>query len=830
MLSARTKSGLLETPKSSLSETSNNKSSPVTPRVSKLGRTPSKTDSNSRSPLQNPRLSIDRSPKSGDPKPTVHRRSPKVSTTTNVQRAISTPPDKKQRASKDSELQAQLDSLQEDLKRAKEKIASVEQEKAQSLEELKDVKRLADEANEKLNEALAAQKRAEDSSEIEKFRAVELEQAGIEASQLREERWQKELESVRSQQAIDIAALISSTEELQRIKQELAMNIDAKNVALSHADDAMKIAEIHAEKVEVLSSEVSRLKTLLEEKVESNASEVSEVVLSLNSEIDSLKEEVRRAKVAEERVVDMEALIERLTGELNEAKRVESDLGNVVNEWKRKAELLETRADELSQSERSAMESLALKKKQLEETSEALQDAEAEIASLKEKAGSLEVVIERHRADLEESDRKLESSKQQVLEITRTIEVLESEIQNLQEEKMQAENNEKIAASNVQSLLEEKGKLLSDLDISRDEVEKNKTAMEGLASALHEVSSEARETKESLLIIQAELKNAESHIEELISVLNDTKENYETRLNEAKDEINNLKNEIERSELETENLETKWNENERNFLSAIKASEDEIISTKRARDEAMDSLKLVEAEVQDAKEDGAELLNKLKQAEFEAGSAKEATEEARSESLRLKERLLDKENALQNIIQENDDLRSRESAALEKVKELTELLNEKSTKKVEENVVESRNGEKEYHLEENEGETETSNPESEHVKEHEEVSALPKEENGVEEDKKVHEEEEEQEPIEVKTWENGKMVDKGLSPDREAEPESLEEEVDSKLDGDSFDHMHGLSSDTADNGGSSPSKQQQKKKNQMLRKLGSLLKKKSSPK
>ncbi|CAL0318435.1 unnamed protein product [Lupinus luteus] len=51
-------------------------------------------------------------------------------------------------------------------------------------------------------------------------------------------------------------ALLSTAQELQRVKQELAMTCDAKNQALNHADDATKIDEIHVEKTEFLSSEV----------------------------------------------------------------------------------------------------------------------------------------------------------------------------------------------------------------------------------------------------------------------------------------------------------------------------------------------------------------------------------------------------------------------------------------------------------------------------------------------------------------------------------------------------------------------------------------------
>ncbi|PQM38100.1 WEB family protein [Prunus yedoensis var. nudiflora] len=272
-MSSKSKSAIIsETPK---------KASPATPRVSKLSRGVAKSDSDSPSPLQNSRLSLDRSPKttSVNSKPTVDRRSPKITT---------------------------------HLKNQKEK--------AKAIDELKDAQKVADEAHEKLREALVAQKRAEENSEIEKFRAVELEQAGIEASQKKEEEWEKELEAVRNQHALDVATLLSTTQELQRLKQELSMTCDAKNQALIHADDATKIAEIHAKKVEILSAELTQLKALLDSKLKTEASENSQMVQNLKSEVDSLKQELEKAKGYEERMIENEASIEQLSVELESAR------------------------------------------------------------------------------------------------------------------------------------------------------------------------------------------------------------------------------------------------------------------------------------------------------------------------------------------------------------------------------------------------------------------------------------------------------------------------------------------------------------------------------
>ena len=62
------------------------------------------------------------------------------------------------RIAKASELQAQLNTVQEDLKKAKEQIALVEKEKVKAIDELKEAQRVSEEANEKLKEALVDRK------------------------------------------------------------------------------------------------------------------------------------------------------------------------------------------------------------------------------------------------------------------------------------------------------------------------------------------------------------------------------------------------------------------------------------------------------------------------------------------------------------------------------------------------------------------------------------------------------------------------------------------------------------------------------------------------
>ncbi|XP_022891780.1 WEB family protein At4g27595, chloroplastic-like [Olea europaea var. sylvestris] len=398
--------------RSALSDTPNQKASPATPRVNKPSRGIAKSEVDSPSPLQSSRLSVDRSPRSVPSKPTLDRRSPR----------LTTPPEdnirvkdglylrseifmksillknydmhlfehseilkKTTRILKPSELQAELNLAQEDLRKAKEKLVLVEKEKAQALDELKEAQRLTEEANEKLREALMAQKRAEEDSEIEKFRTVEMEQAGIEAVQRKEDHWQEELIAVRNQHALDVAALLSATQELQKAKQELAMTSDAKNQALSHADDATKIAEIHAEKVEILSAELIRLKSTLDSRLEMEANENNKLVEELKSEIEFQRLELEKTRGYEERLSQNEATLEQLNVDLEAAKIAESYARNLLEERQTRVEELEVQMDEAKHLERTASESLETVMKQLERSNDSLHIAESEISSLKEK-------------------------------------------------------------------------------------------------------------------------------------------------------------------------------------------------------------------------------------------------------------------------------------------------------------------------------------------------------------------------------------------------------------------------------------------------------------
>ncbi|XP_031116096.1 WEB family protein At3g02930, chloroplastic-like [Ipomoea triloba] len=839
-MSTKSKSTLPETPKS--------KTSPATPRASKVSRGATKFDGDS--PSQNLRSSADQSPRSAAPKPSVGRST-----------KLGTPPDKKPaRVLRPSELQTELNLAQEDLKKAKEKLASVEKEKTQALDDLKEAKKLAEEANEKLREALIAQKRAEDDSEIEKFRTVEMEQAGIEAAQKKEEEWQKEVEAVRSQHALDVAALLSATQELQRVKQELAMTCDAKNQALAHADDATKIAEIHAGKVEILSAELIRVKSMLDSRVESESTEKNKLVEELNLEIETLRKELEMARSYEVKVMEKEAVLEQCKLDLEAAKMAASYAHNLVEEWKKRVEDLEFQTSEAQRTERSASESLESAMKELEGRNDLLHDAETEIASLKEKLGLLEFSVDRQKGELEESECHFKMAREEASKMAEKVESLSSELETVKEDKIQALNNEKLAADSVEQLLEEKNKLLDELKSSREEEEKNKKAMESLTSALHEVSSEAREAKEKLLSSQAETGNYETQIEDLQRVLKTTNERYENMLGDAKQEIDLLTNSVEQSKQDYDMLKAEQEEKERDLMNCVVKTEEANSSMEKEINRLVNSLKEAQEDASNAREDEARLKNSLKETESEVVYLKEVLGEAKAESMKLKESLMDKENEVQNILQENEELRSREAAALKKIEELSKMLEEALAKKQaeenggltdsekdseilpkspEQNGVKDENPEMELRLYQPsimEEFKEVNNHSSDNPEENaigaKELDEKDKETKSEEKEESKSEEKEANDSVEaeLKTSESFKFVEKDSSPEREPKQE---EEPEPKAEvHENNDQSNGVSSiEKHDNGNTntSPVKPQSlKKKKPLLSKFGSLLKKKGA--
>ncbi|XP_062205550.1 WEB family protein At5g16730, chloroplastic-like [Phragmites australis] len=703
---------------------------PSTPR-SRTSGGPFKSEPNSPpSAAQNarPRLSFDRSPRSADSKPVVERRVPK----------IGTPPDKQPR--REVELQARLESVQEDLKKAKDQLAFIVGERDRLVGELNEAKRVADETHEKLQDALMAKRWAEEATEIEKFRADELEQAGIDEAQRREEEWQREIECVRGQHAADLETLVNTTEELERLRHDLSMANEAKKAALGHADDAMKIAEVNAEKVEILSNEVVRLKGLLDSSAaneESKNRETEVLVKNLESEVSSLKGKLEEAKIIEGRLAEAEKLMEEFKSEIADAQKAETDIRQQLEEWKEKAGSLEMKLEEVTLSEKFKSDSLASTTEELDKIQSILQDRESEIEVLKGKTTALEIEVARLLTDVNDTNEHLDASQQEVFGLQTTIDVLRNKLEAAEQAASEALNNEKTADMKIEVLTDEKAKLIRELNDARDREEKEKRAVEDLTAALNEASCEAQEAHKRFQEKEDDYEHALAQIGDLKMALKSAKESYEVMLDEASQDNACLRKTVEKLEAEVSKYREECESKELDIITVSKQSEQEIQALKVEADQVVASLRGAEHELQvvskekerlqeklmymksavaeaneavqeaktekerlqeklmytesavaeanvaaqEVKAERERLQEKLKYTESAVAEADKAAQDAKAESLQLKERLLDKENALQSITQENDEFRMREADAMKKIDELSALLAEAMTKK-----------------------------------------------------------------------------------------------------------------------------------------------------
>ncbi|KAK9697696.1 hypothetical protein RND81_08G054400 [Saponaria officinalis] len=447
---------------------------------------------------------------------------------------------------------------------------------------------------------------------------------------------------------------------------------------------------------DLLNQELEMAKSMEIEMIERETLK-EKIVRDLELELRSLKEELLISESFREKLSKMEYSYEQMNVELEAARMAESYALSSLDEWKARAEELEYKVAETARLERSASESLDSVMKQLEGNSDTLHEAECEVAALKEKVSLLEISLVNRKEDLEESETRLRKASEEAKEAAKVIESVRCELEIVKEEKMQALENEKLTAENVHDLLEEKNNLINELETLKREEEKSKMAMESLASALHEVSAEAREAKERLLSSQVEHENFENQIEHLQLVVKATSEkyesmldnsrreidhltntvkdskiefdsqmedlkvvlkasndNYENMLNEAKQEIDHLTNTLRESKMEHENRKAEWEVKELELLDRVKQLEEkevkltEMLESSYEESKAeweqkelqlVNGLKRSEEEKSSIEKEIMRLVNLLREAEEKAGNMRDEESKLELEASSLKEAL-----------------------------------------------------------------------------------------------------------------------------------------------------------------------------------------------
>ncbi|KAF6989468.1 hypothetical protein CFC21_006801 [Triticum aestivum] len=725
---------LASKPKASLSEPSNHKEPASSssssssnysrahasaPRVSRLakpaaaaGSSKQAAEARAPSPLHNAARATAASPldKSVDaaqkPSPGERRlnfkASPhRTSTTPDVRQKT---PDRQPRIAKASELQAQLNLVQEDLKNAREHLANIDRDRAQVHDDLVLTKTLADEAYQKLEESLAAQRRAEEALEIERFKSVEREQASIELARRKEE-WQRKHADVTKRHAQDVNSLAKVTKELENAKGELAVTAQAKNSALSRADEAEKTTRGNAKRMEILMAEVARLKS----ETESREKGAEEIIDKLRSEASELRAELQRAMAFQEKLVRAEEVVEGLKVDIAYAKRAEIDADQSAQGWKTKAAALEDRLVAITSLNKSNEEALTSLTKSFKE-------AQSQLLQLTEKAAASEGEASEYKEGFLETNRRLDIVGKEASELQATIDRLRSEHELLNEAHRQVVSNEKAASSQVGRLGGDKVRLQQKLDEAREERNKAKKGVEDVAAALRQVSAEAREAKERVLAKQIELDHAQLQISEMKTATKTAEDKYQLMLQES----NCLKKKVEMLESEAKNAKEKYELilNESNYLKKtverlgseakilqddrvskevgfaemLRRSEEEASYVKSEMSKLMESLAVAEKEVQELKAEKTQLVHQLEEGfnrTMMDATSSSAEQPMVTESSHLKDLLSTKEKEVLALNHQVTELRLREAAALAKADEASKLMDAASSRAEQSMVAES---------------------------------------------------------------------------------------------------------------------------------------------
>ncbi|CAN6812673.1 unnamed protein product [Brassica oleracea] len=213
-----------------------------------------------------------------------------------------------------------------------------------------------------------------------------------------------------------------------------------------------------------------------------------------DKEIAVLKSELEKARSSEAEI------IEKLDAEIEVFKMARSHAYGFADQWCNKAIEQDEQLEETNMMKKYASVSLVSLIKQLEGSNTRLQVMECEVTALKDKAKLMAKVGLKQSQVLEKPEHLLE-----------TAEELLSKVEK-EEIKLKTE---------LETVKDEKSKTLSELERSKEEEEKSETAMQSLASALHQASSE-RVLKKRLLSLGGQ--DYETHVEDRKLVIKSTNE------------------------------------------------------------------------------------------------------------------------------------------------------------------------------------------------------------------------------------------------------------------------------------------------------------------
>ncbi|XP_057970577.1 putative WEB family protein At1g65010, chloroplastic isoform X2 [Malania oleifera] len=452
-----------------------------------------------------------------------------------------------------SKMEQRMDHLQEELKAAKERLSATEEERDRALDELREMKKVADEANMTLSEALPSRKAGEIYMELNAVKKslsdasqeLRIKEKNIESLKL-------ELEKAR-QLGLKLSDKDASSDKLKEESNDAKSSETCTVGLLSEYKKRIRELEVEIGKgkeseAKMFNSFVTQTKQLEETKIALEESKLE--ITSLHEKLERLEgEQSSRSPNASHSVNSVKEALESLRSELQLTKENLTHAQEGEKLASLKAQSLLEEMGFLKNELRSAIEAEEKSNKAMDDLALALKEVAMEANQVKEKLSIAQVELEHAKGEADQSKVLLNSSEgkyQELLNETNTeSERLKNTVERLRveaEESLLAWNEKEIgfvscikrAEEERTAAQQEYNRLLESIKASENKTMSSREENHKLRDILKQALNEATAAKEAAGIATAEnsqLKDCLAEKDNALDIL--TRHNESLRINEA---------------------------------------------------------------------------------------------------------------------------------------------------------------------------------------------------------------------------------------------------------------------------------------------------------
>eukprot|EP00005_Dracoamoeba_jomungandri_P014211 CAMPEP_0174265476 /NCGR_PEP_ID=MMETSP0439-20130205/26645_1 /TAXON_ID=0 /ORGANISM="Stereomyxa ramosa, Strain Chinc5" /LENGTH=1287 /DNA_ID=CAMNT_0015351947 /DNA_START=244 /DNA_END=4104 /DNA_ORIENTATION=+ len=457
------------------------------------------------------------------------------------------------------------------------------------------------------------------------------------------------------------ALRVSSTEEKEKIRQELAEKIDALQ------------KELDEQKLRERAGEMKTQKKFMEDQ-ESLRSELQAKMDSRCQLLMKQKEELRRE--LEDKLENYRLKLESLTSDCN-SKIIE------ISVMKKDLEEKERKLGDVEEKLEESLEKLRLLEVDNISNSSTLEakvrELEQDLEIQKEKMTTKEETNEELKEQIKKKETTIQNQKEEQLEKERLIERLETQMR-LQAKDLLDKKNELLQLSSSYhdqgiQVVQLKKDLEQEVKEKQVELDNNQQLSSSLRKANHEIillTEKLNNREGELAEAQAALQQKETELDKLISSFKDKLSNTENdlllSLQSKEKEANGLQKQVSDKETEIHSLKEQITELQGKL---------ERKRTKIAKLEA-DFEQLAE-KANKKEEETKQMENQLKQQQQKTANVEQENKDANNQLFGLNEKLKSKENEIArclNLIKEKDKLAAKSSLIFEEKQKQVESLKE----------------------------------------------------------------------------------------------------------------------------------------------------------